>query len=67
MAIQTDTDDMLKESLPTDDRGGIDINSFKEDIVQAAHSAVQKSGFVYEPVSGLYYDYNTGYYYNSVS
>ncbi|KAI5751931.1 hypothetical protein M8J77_012184 [Diaphorina citri] len=65
VAIQTDTDDMLKESMPTDNRGGIDINSFKEEIVQAAHSAVQKSGFVYEPVSGLYYDYNTGYYYNS--
>ncbi|XP_026679252.1 angiogenic factor with G patch and FHA domains 1 [Diaphorina citri] len=65
VAIQTDTDDMLKESMPTNDRGGIDINSFKEEIVQAAHSAVQKSGFVYEPVSGLYYDYNTGYYYNS--
>ncbi|KAL1448384.1 hypothetical protein WDU94_001912, partial [Cyamophila willieti] len=65
--VQTDqTDNTVKQntSLP-DDKEGIDIQSFKDEIVQAAHSAVQKTGFVYEPVSGLYYDYTTGYYYNS--
>uniref|UniRef100_A0A8D8S0I6 Angiogenic factor with G patch and FHA domains 1 n=1 Tax=Cacopsylla melanoneura TaxID=428564 RepID=A0A8D8S0I6_9HEMI len=64
--VQTDPENIVKQntSLP-DDKEGIDIQSFKDEIVQAAHSAVQNTGFVYEPVSGLYYDYNTGYYYNS--
>lgn len=41
--------------------------SVTEDIKEAAEQAMQNMGFVYEETSGMYYDYNTGYYYNAVS
>lgn len=41
--------------------------SVAEDIKEAAEQAMQSMGFVYEATSGMYYDYNTGYYYNAVS
>ena len=36
-------------------------------VKEAAEDAMKQTGFVYESTSGLYYDYNTGYYYNAVS
>jgi hypothetical protein len=41
--------------------------SLAEQVKEAAQSAMQLTGFVYEETSGMYYDYNTGYYYNAVS
>lgn len=38
-----------------------------EQVKEAAENAMQQTGFVYEATSGMYYDYNTGYYYNAVS
>lgn len=35
-------------------------------VKEAAEDAMKQTGFVYESTSGLYYDYNTGYYYNAV-
>lgn len=40
--------------------------SLTENIKEAAELAMQNMGFVYEETSGMYYDYNTGYYYNAV-
>lgn len=40
--------------------------SVTDDIKEAAEQAMQNMGFVYEATSGMYYDYNTGYYYNAV-
>jgi hypothetical protein len=42
-------------------------HSVAEQVKQAAQNAMQQTGFVYEETSGMYYDYNTGYYYNAVS
>lgn len=41
--------------------------SIAEEIRSAAEDALKQTGFVYEPTSGMYYDYKTGYYYNAVS
>jgi hypothetical protein len=41
--------------------------SVAEQVKEAAQNAMQQTGFVYEETSGMYYDYNTGYYYNAVS
>ncbi|XP_017758221.1 PREDICTED: angiogenic factor with G patch and FHA domains 1 [Eufriesea mexicana] len=37
----------------------------KEQVKEAAESALLQTGFVYEETSGLYYDYNSGYYYDA--
>lgn len=36
-------------------------------VKEVAEDAMKQTGFVYEATSGLYYDYNTGYYYNAVN
>ncbi|KAJ8872544.1 hypothetical protein PR048_026150 [Dryococelus australis] len=41
--------------------------SLADQVKQAAESAMQQTGFVYEATSGMYYDYSTGYYYDAVS
>ena len=41
--------------------------SLAEQVKEAAQTAMQLTGFVYEETSGMYYDYSTGYYYNAVS
>jgi hypothetical protein len=41
--------------------------SLAEQVKEAAQNAMQLTGFAYEETSGMYYDYNTGYYYNAVS
>lgn len=41
--------------------------SLADEVKKVAESAMQQTGFVYEETSGMYYDYNTGYYYNAVS
>jgi hypothetical protein len=41
--------------------------SLAEQVKEAAQTAMQQTGFVYEETSGMYYDYSTGYYYNAVS
>ena len=41
--------------------------SLAEEVKEAAQTAMQLTGFVYEETSGMYYDYSTGYYYNAVS
>ncbi|XP_059609155.1 angiogenic factor with G patch and FHA domains 1 [Phlebotomus argentipes] len=38
---------------------------FVQEIKSVAEEAQRVAGFVYEPVSGLYYDNKTGYYYNA--
>lgn len=38
-----------------------------EEVKQVAEEALTRTGFVYEPISGMYYDYKSGYYYNAVS
>lgn len=39
--------------------------SLAEQVKEAAQTAMQLTGFVYEETSGMYYDYSTGYYYNA--
>lgn len=41
--------------------------SIAEQVKEAAQSALDQSGMVYVESVGMYYDYKTGYYYNSVS
>ncbi|GFG30944.1 hypothetical protein Cfor_04042, partial [Coptotermes formosanus] len=41
--------------------------SLAEQVKEAAQTAMQLTGFVYEETSGMYYDYSTGYYYNAES
>lgn len=41
--------------------------SIADEVKKVAESAMQQTGFAYEETSGMYYDYNTGYYYNAVS
>lgn len=41
--------------------------SLVDQVKEAAESALQQTGMVYEATSGMYYDYSTGYYYNAVS
>lgn len=41
--------------------------NFIDEIRKAAEIAQNKTDFVYEPHSGLYYDSKTGYYYNAVN
>jgi len=52
---------------PTGETTTDTAKAFADEIKLAAESAMQQTGFVYEASSGLYYDYNTGYYYNAVS
>lgn len=40
--------------------------SIAEQVKEAAQSALQDSGMVFVESMGMYYDYKTGYYYNSV-
>ncbi|KAL0278265.1 UNVERIFIED_CONTAM: hypothetical protein PYX00_000126 [Menopon gallinae] len=39
--------------------------SIIEEVKEAAENAMKQTSFVYEPTSGMYYDYSTGYYYNA--
>jgi hypothetical protein len=48
-------------------KGEEEQQSLAEQVKEAAQNAMQLTGFVYEETSGMYYDYNTGYYYNAVS
>lgn len=41
-------------------------NDFITNIQEAAERAQENTDFVYEPTSGLYYDFKSGYYYNAV-
>lgn len=41
--------------------------SITEQVVAVAAQAVAETGYVFQEELGLYYDYNTGYYYNAVS
>lgn len=41
--------------------------SIADQVKEVAQSAMQQSGMVYVDSAGMYYDYKTGYYYNSVS
>lgn len=47
--------------------GAVAGKSLADEVKKVAESAMQQTGFVYEETSGMYYDYNTGYYYNAVS
>lgn len=50
--------------------GGWDLSgteSIAEQVERAATAALQGNSFVYNEQLGLYYDYSSGYYYNSVS
>ena len=41
--------------------------SITQQVATVAAQAVVDSGYVFQQETGLYYDYNTGYYYNAVS
>lgn len=56
-------DETAKNNKETDS----EPKSVADEIKEAAEQAMQNMGFVYEATSGMYYDYNTGYYYNAVS
>ncbi|XP_063238229.1 angiogenic factor with G patch and FHA domains 1 [Bacillus rossius redtenbacheri] len=47
------------------DVGKIAHTNLADEVKQAAESAMQQTGFVYEATSGMYYDYSTGYYYDA--
>lgn len=57
----------VKNEVPWDSTKEGSVDDIVEGIKEAAESACQQTGFVYEPTSGMYYDYSTGYYYNAVS
>lgn len=40
--------------------------SIADEVKEAAENALKHTSFVYEPTSGMYYDYSTGYYYDAV-
>lgn len=40
--------------------------SIADEVKEVAENALKHTSFVYEPTSGMYYDYSTGYYYNAV-
>lgn len=66
---QTDSDHINFENNATSNCEEVDNEpkNVAEDIKEAAELAMKHMGFVYEETSGMYYDYNTGYYYNAVS
>ncbi|KAK6617187.1 hypothetical protein RUM44_005518 [Polyplax serrata] len=39
--------------------------SIADEVKEAAENALKHTSFVYEPTSGMYYDYSTGYYYDA--
>lgn len=41
--------------------------SIADQVKEAAQSALNENGMVFVESAGMYYDYKTGYYYNSVS
>lgn len=50
-----------------DDNSGDNNKSIAEQVKEVAQNALQQTGMVYVESAGMYYDYKTGYYYNSVS
>lgn len=43
-----------------------EASSLADQVKEAAESAVLQTGFVYEKTTGLYYHYESGYYYDPV-
>lgn len=76
---QTDNSDKNKENetLNSESNGvssawdiqsdGDKTKSIADQVKEVAQNALQQTGMVYVETAGMYYDYKTGYYYNSVS
>lgn len=43
------------------------VKDIVDEVKEVAENALKQTCFAYEPTSGMYYDYNTGYYYDAVS
>jgi hypothetical protein len=69
VATQTEEQNLahLNATPSWSNKGEEEKQSLAEQVKEAAQSAMQLTGFVYEETSGMYYDYNTGYYYSAVS
>jgi hypothetical protein len=68
VGTQTEEKDVHLEATPSwSNKEEEEKQSLAEQVKEAAQNAMQLTGFVYEETSGMYYDYNTGYYYSAVS
>lgn len=58
------TQTLLYQEWSTDNAG--ESSSVIDQVTKVAESALLQTGFVYEKTTGLYYHYDSGYYYDAV-